>query len=257
MNLKDNKFIVSVLFKKSKWALYVAVLVILSVLFGTVNGYNYISALANIVIAASAVMAYLTARNYLPQLTTQEGYKIAIQMVNNELQSTTDIDDAVQAAKKLDVTLVNLDGKRADGMSNKKLCDELDIFNKLLGKAKEYEKKINAYISTMKTYGLEPAPDRKVAFEAFRNDINVINTTLIDIKMTLQNYKNSHTNKIVTISNEQSYYPFKYVDEKQDYEKMKNALSILNTEHNLLRSNRLSFFGEKKQIGKLFVVNLD
>lgn len=235
------------------------VLILSSILCFLINikdGYNYISALANVVIATSAVMAYLTARNYLPQLTTQEGYKIAIQMVNNELQSTAVINMAFVAAKKLDVTLMNFDGKRAENDKSKTLRDDYDKFKELLDSAKTYENRINNYISTMTTYGLKPAPDREVDFNMFCQNINNINVALLDIKIILQAYIGSYSYRASNDSID-SYTKFSYINNKESFEKIKNALQSLASAHNKLESNRLSFFGEKKQIGKLFVVNLD
>lgn len=230
-----------------------------SVLFCMDNGYNYISALANVVIATSAVMAYLTARNYLPQLTTQEGYKIAIQMVNNELQSTGVINSAVVFARKLDVFLRNRDDKRVYITEHRKLLEEIKKFADSRKEVNRYEDKINQYISTMTTYGLKPAPDREVYFKGFCQSLNQINITLLDVEIVLQFYSNSHSSK-VTDPKDTSFYKFHYIEgknEMENYKNMQTALSSLVSAYNTLESNRLSFFGEKKQIGRLFVVNLD
>lgn len=44
---------------------------------------DWIASLANAVMAVTAVLAFIVARSWLPQLTTQEGYKLAIQLVND------------------------------------------------------------------------------------------------------------------------------------------------------------------------------
>lgn len=235
---------------------FVVLLILLCILIKIKDGYNYISALANVVIATSAVMAYLTARNYLPQLTTQEGYKIAIHMVNNELQSTSVISDSIFAAKNMDVFLKKLDGKNASDADNKKLNQDIIKFNKVILNAKQYEQSINHYVSTMKTYGLEPAPDRKVYFDGFRQSLNQINIALHEIKIILPLFENYHKSIIPPSFAIQSTL-FKYNYIKDRYIKINDALSSIDSAYNALNSNRLSFFGEKRQIGKLFVVNQD
>jgi len=44
---------------------------------------DWIASLANAVMAVAAVLAFIVARSWLPQLTTQEGYKLTIQLVND------------------------------------------------------------------------------------------------------------------------------------------------------------------------------
>lgn len=63
-------------------------LLLLIILFGqTVKDSGpaeWLSAGLNLVMAGAAVAAYLTARSWLPQLTTQEGYREAIGLVNEQ-----------------------------------------------------------------------------------------------------------------------------------------------------------------------------
>lgn len=48
---------------------------------------DWISAFCNVVMAGATVAAVLTARNYLAQFTAQEGFKIAIALVNDKMLS--------------------------------------------------------------------------------------------------------------------------------------------------------------------------
>lgn len=73
-----------------RWLRTVAVIGGAIILLGTVSGQAvkngdaaaWLSMLFNGVMALAAVGAYLTARKWVPQLTTQEGYKVAISLVN-------------------------------------------------------------------------------------------------------------------------------------------------------------------------------
>lgn len=49
----------------------------------TGSAADWILAIANVAMAVAAVAAFLVARSWLPQLTTQEGYKLAIELVND------------------------------------------------------------------------------------------------------------------------------------------------------------------------------
>nr|WP_261905556.1 hypothetical protein [Escherichia coli]CAH8250733.1 Uncharacterised protein [Escherichia coli] len=74
-----------------RWLRTVAVTCAAIILLGTVLGQAvkkgaaaWLSMLFNGVMALAAVRDYLTARKWVPQLTTQEGYKVAISLVNEE-----------------------------------------------------------------------------------------------------------------------------------------------------------------------------
>lgn len=75
-----------------RWLRTVAVTGGTIILLATVSGQAvkngdtaaWLSMLFNGVMALAAVGAYLTARKWVPQLTTQEGYKVAISLVNEE-----------------------------------------------------------------------------------------------------------------------------------------------------------------------------
>ncbi|BBV79284.1 TPA: hypothetical protein R8G53_005590 [Citrobacter braakii] len=49
----------------------------------TGSAADWIASLANASMAVTAVLAFKVARSWLPQLTTQEGYKLAIELVND------------------------------------------------------------------------------------------------------------------------------------------------------------------------------
>ncbi|MFP2268031.1 hypothetical protein [Citrobacter braakii] len=49
----------------------------------TGSAADWIASLANASMAVTAVLAFMVARSWLPQLTTQEGYKLAIELVND------------------------------------------------------------------------------------------------------------------------------------------------------------------------------
>ncbi|EOE7356146.1 TPA: hypothetical protein ACKFMW_004298 [Enterobacter hormaechei] len=49
----------------------------------TGSAADWVASIANAVMAITAVLAFIVARSWLPQLTTQEGYKLAIELVND------------------------------------------------------------------------------------------------------------------------------------------------------------------------------
>lgn len=62
---------------------------------------DWISAFCNLVMAGATVSAVITARNYLAQFTAQEGYKIAISLINDDLLNIKVFDSVLVAHKSL------------------------------------------------------------------------------------------------------------------------------------------------------------
>ncbi|EKS6156611.1 hypothetical protein QCB07_004837 [Salmonella enterica] len=57
--------------------LFVLAVVLFCQLTDTGSAADWIASVANTVMAITAIFAFIVARNWLPQLTTQEGYKLA------------------------------------------------------------------------------------------------------------------------------------------------------------------------------------
>ncbi|WAG36382.1 hypothetical protein [Vibrio parahaemolyticus] len=64
--------------------LFVLAVVLFCQALVTGSAADWVSSVANIVMAITAVLAFITARSWLPQLMTQEGYKEAIRLVNDQ-----------------------------------------------------------------------------------------------------------------------------------------------------------------------------
>lgn len=62
--------------------LFVLAVVLFYQVAETGSAADWVASVANAVMAITAVFAFIVARSWLPQLTTQEGYKLAIELVN-------------------------------------------------------------------------------------------------------------------------------------------------------------------------------
>ncbi|EKD5160980.1 hypothetical protein OR235_004572, partial [Enterobacter cloacae] len=62
---------------------------------------DWIAAFCNLIMAGATVSAVITARNYLAQFTAQEGYKIAISLVNDDLLKIKEYKSVLNAHKML------------------------------------------------------------------------------------------------------------------------------------------------------------
>ncbi|POU03931.1 hypothetical protein C3369_00780 [Escherichia sp. ESNIH1] len=63
--------------------LFVLAVVLFCQVAETGSAADWVASVANAIMAITAVFAFIVARSWLPQLTTQEGYKLAIQLVND------------------------------------------------------------------------------------------------------------------------------------------------------------------------------
>lgn len=120
---------------------------------------DWISAFCNVVMAGATVGAVITARNYLAQFTAQEGYKIAIHLVNNDFPQLRDnlkatLNGFEQIKKVLDeskvIGSINLDTAQ---QLTSLLCDPTEELTRL-------SDTIIRSISSIETYGLKMSKER-------------------------------------------------------------------------------------------------
>lgn len=144
----------------------------LAIYFNQIDKSSYtdwVSAFCNIVMAGATVSAVITARNYLAQFTAQEGYKIAISLINDDLlklKSHFSIIVVCQSLqKKIDEHKEFLPRRSHLSLLEsqiQKLNGEINDFSKYI-----YEVKLK--IKKLHTYGLEVSRDKEVFFDNILN----------------------------------------------------------------------------------------
>lgn len=118
---------------------------------------DWIASLANAVMAVTAVLAFIVARSWLPQLTTQEGYKLAIQLVNDHymwlgMQNSVmpDVSMALRYIRH-QVDGESMEGSEQTAESIIKKLDEAVLRHKVR------RDKMEQIRFCLRTYGLRPA----------------------------------------------------------------------------------------------------
>ncbi|HII4328484.1 TPA: hypothetical protein ACY4PY_004763 [Enterobacter cloacae] len=144
-------------------------ILILIILFGqTVKDSGpaeWLSAVLNLVMAGAAVAAYLTARSWLPQLTTQEGYREAIALVNEHYIHLGPFNTLTPAAEKVMNAFQkynetkHVDDLRAYTYAIDELTQHLDTADSIHQSIREIRFRLN-------TYGLKPAEPYASKLEA-------------------------------------------------------------------------------------------
>lgn len=118
---------------------------------------DWIASVANAVMAVTAVLAFIVARSWLPQLTTQEGYKLAIQLVNDHymwlgMQNTV-VPDVSMALRYI---RHQVDGESMAGSdyTAERIIKDLD---EAVLRHKVRRDKMEQIRFCLRTYGLRPA----------------------------------------------------------------------------------------------------
>jgi hypothetical protein len=215
---------------------------------------TWVTVLSNVVIAGASVAAVQTARKWLPQLTTQEGYKAAITLVNEFLKPSDDwksLDEAIGAAE----TAVN--GWRNDILS---LPNEVPVPE--IARIRKHYKALQARVDGigprqewLDTYGLKMA----VAYEPSLTEMTVRMGRLSETAERLA----SALAEYVPLLAKEAYLRNKPEDSRaaELQESLWGCRDEVGrlfkeaTEHYaVLKKHHTRIFARKPTIGKLFVV---
>lgn len=133
---------------------------------------DWVSAFCNIIMAAATVGAVLTARNYVAQFTAQEGYKIAINLVNHQLPQVTNYDGFKKEIDKINDLYSNLNN--GDSFSDSSITNSISNIQGYIGTLRKYKADVNKSLFDIGTYGLEFSRSKKYIFESMMESLDVI-----------------------------------------------------------------------------------
>lgn len=135
---------------------------------------EWLSALLNLVMAGAAVAAFITARSWLPQLTTQEGYKLAIRLVNDEFYRLSEKNplmfnagDVFNAAQSI-VDEQEQEQEQEKREATRGLSTSIAKLDKVLVENRTRRDTIERALFQMKTYGLEIVPEKEQAMRSMQ-----------------------------------------------------------------------------------------
>lgn len=235
--------------------LFVLAVIMFSRVTETGSAADWVASVANTVMAITAVFAFIVARNWLPQLTTQEGYKLAIQLVNDHYIWLSPQNSLLREAGLPMAYIRHLqDGKTMEG-STVSYEDIMGSLDKALLEHKNRRDMMEKIRFRLGTYGLSEAPSVRARFEA----LDSAYLKACDASATLRDIL-TEMKKILTLV--PSYKPDsdmiynESVDEKlmlclnhaeQTYENLSKNYSLMIKTHSEL-------FSAHPSIGKLFIV---
>jgi hypothetical protein len=240
-------------------ALTCLVLLVVALLFGlkeSGSAADWLAVVTNGVVAVGAVGAFVVARRWLPQLTTQEGYKEAIQLVNKHYiwlsYQNPLLKDAGWAMTRFNALQANFTAY-CDG-AYREAIDPLTV-TVIAEKIRKDEVERIAF--RLNTYGLQFSDRYKTRLErlerAFQNAVHAAATldSHLQTDLGIQRRYNSiqptdpqMAGKVSALQNERCALK---TDVDQAYE-------ALETHWNQMASVHASIFNHKPAIGDLFVV---
>ncbi|SFF38438.1 hypothetical protein SAMN03159428_04942 [Kosakonia radicincitans] len=242
-------------------------LLILIILFGqTVKDSGpaeWLSALLNLVMAGAAVAAYLTASSWLPQLTTQEGYKEAIGLVNQEFIMLGERNRLSRVAWTVRSTAEDWCAERYGRNAADRLSADIKRFQEILHEERNRKETIALALFRMKTYGLQVSPEKERAMHSMLET----HALIIKLGFTLLNISNRFISERKTLIS--MTVSFGRENEREERRKqlenngtaMVHALNLkcreIQNAWEQMKNAQATFFGGDHRIGKLFHVSKD
>lgn len=146
---------------------------------------SFVSAVMDSIMAGTAILAVLAARNYLAQFTAQEGYKLAIHFVNFSFH------ELLSLSTELKEDSVSLENYYKGLVDKEKTTVDLngftiypDTFKGKLQKINECKTALDKELASIKTYGLHLNPERSFLYEqisGFSKQLNDIFDDFTDL----------------------------------------------------------------------------
>jgi hypothetical protein len=240
-------------------ALTCLVLLVVALLFGlkeSGSAADWLAVVTNGVVAGGAVGAVIVARRWLPQLTTQEGYKEAIQLVNMHYiwlgQQNPLLKDAGWAMTRFNALQADFTAH-----DHSAYMETVDILENSVTKEKQRKDEVERIAFRLNTYGLQFSDRYKTRLEqlegAFKNTVHAAATlaSLLSDDLDIQRRYESMEAEDLHISGKVDVL----WDERRALKTaVDQAFESLQTHWNQMASAHASIFTHEPAIGDLFQV---
>ncbi|MCB5311820.1 hypothetical protein [Yersinia intermedia] len=222
---------------------------------------DWISAFCNVVMAGATVGAVLIASNYLAQFTAQEGYKIAIELVNDVFPKHEGLKTVVPLCNTA-LTIINkvLEQESVSGKEKNILYNtfmDIDLISK---EVDLFYEEVKQLLFKIKTYGLHPSSEREYYFDNFIVNVELANLHLkqfVDelklINKSVDEFYMSRNNGVTRENGVNFYYCDIAMDKIRD-ELLTSTLNELNASIEQMSSSHKNFIGKDNIITELFKV---
>lgn len=219
----------------------------------TGSAADWVASVANAVMAITAVFAFIVARSWLPQLTTQEGYKLAIRLVNEDVLALDETYPLRQNVHNVVAEFISLSEREQHLTGEAKLASLLAEYERTESKVSTVRK----LLKQMETYGLKPAPDRRSAFETMLKSLNQC-AGLVKAQwllLTVRCRGGPSSEEINDLVLADTYGLISRWKGGESWEILRSEmLQKLDEAWTSVTDSQLAFLGTDSQIGKLFKV---
>jgi len=218
------------------------------------SAVDWLAALFNGVVAIAAVAAFIVARSWLPQLTTQEGYKLAIELVNDHY-ICLGIQNSVLTDVSLPVSCIRHQYDRKSMSGSPLTIGELV---NTLGLAVQQHKtrwdKMDQIRFRLGTYGLRVSGAFEDRFQELDNAYQAASDAAESILETLKNTHDLHKKHPSTDS--ELHFQGELIREMyMQYVDMANEqYAVVNKQYQLMADIHKRIFSSCPSIGQLFEV---
>ncbi|EON3359635.1 hypothetical protein ACNHFS_004682 [Yersinia enterocolitica] len=195
---------------------------------------SFVSACMDVVMAGAAVGAVLIARNYLAQFTAQEGYKIAIELVNDVLPEYQQL---IKEQIFFNDILHIANESYENGRELYSIKEKLGSLEKILARVKIFTKKINQRLFKMKTYGLLVSTERSYSLHLFLSAVQILE---LDINSLEREFNEIINNKAKV--------------DRYRKDALKVIIDSINTSFKQISNSYEKLIGEDQKITNLFRV---
>ncbi|HDL7101286.1 TPA: hypothetical protein PXM79_004097 [Yersinia enterocolitica] len=142
---------------------------------------SFVSACMDVVMAGAAVGAVIVARNYLAQFTAQEGYKIAIDLVNNHLLSIKDDKIVEKEYLGLHNYITSISGESPQQKHLNEMKKRIKVVTTQCEKQQQYINEIDKILLQLKTYGIRVSIQKDECFTEIREYLDKANFECNDL----------------------------------------------------------------------------
>lgn len=162
---------------------------------------SFVSAVMDTIMAGATILAILAARNYLAQFTAQEGYKEAIELVNNVIPKLKKPLDKLKSKAENAIIYLNELNHTSQISVFSNHNGDVDISNECY-ELKKLLTEIDNHLSGISTYGLKMESNKLAEL----NSINLFSTSIQDSLQDVMSgfsgflHEGSHKNSIVDTS---------------------------------------------------------
>ncbi|WP_338634709.1 hypothetical protein V6L80_00290 (plasmid) [Erwinia persicina] len=230
---------------------FLAILMLAIIFTGSGKGSdvsNWVIAAANIAMAAAAVKAWRAAQKFLGEFFAQEGYRLAIALINDNVIHLGIHNELTIVANKAIAVCRDLTGRSHTAHSNNVFTNAVKQLETLQNQHVTILNNIRALSFKMETYGIYPSENIKNALTDMVLAMDAMNRHGGELLRHLSENASAYNNRVKSGKFLNKNF---YID---NFTIIQKHMADTNREWNLMVNNRIKLLSGGKHARTLFVV---